>query len=277
MIKLPAVSLDQTVLNALADFQASISIAPLFADRSAKAKTAFKTQNKRGKPTFDAVKVALTKMCAGARRCVYCEDSVADEVEHIYPKDLYPEKVFVWDNYVYACGSCNGPKNNQFAVFRTDTGAYQEVNPPRGQPSTEPPPGEAVLINPRTENPLDFALLDLTGTFKFVILKPADSPDYQRASYTFDTVLRLNHVEREFLRQGRQEAYGDYKARLREYVHHRNDRPQVQFDQMIDQLKKKNHPTVWREMQRQYTMGLVMKFDQDLHDLFNLAPEALTW
>lgn len=33
------------------------------------------------------------------------------------PKNMYPEKVFVWSNYLFSCGLCNGPKNNQFAVF----------------------------------------------------------------------------------------------------------------------------------------------------------------
>ena len=33
-------------------------------------------------------------MCAGAKRCMYCEDSAADEVEHHLPKNLYPEFVF---------------------------------------------------------------------------------------------------------------------------------------------------------------------------------------
>ena len=28
-------------------------------------------------------------MCSGAERCHYCEDSKADEVEHLLPKDAY--------------------------------------------------------------------------------------------------------------------------------------------------------------------------------------------
>ena len=48
---------------------------------------------------------------------MYCEDSVGDEVEHHRPKNLYPDHTFLWDNYLYACGPCNGPKNNRFAVF----------------------------------------------------------------------------------------------------------------------------------------------------------------
>ena len=49
---------------------------------------------------------------------MYCEDSVADEVEHFRPKDLYPDVVFAWRNYLYACGQCNGGKNNRFSIVR---------------------------------------------------------------------------------------------------------------------------------------------------------------
>lgn len=278
MIKLPDVQPDQKVLDALDVFQAEVDKEVVFEAQSAKAKTQFSIKNKKGNAVFDEVKKMLIQMCSGARRCVYCEDSVADEVEHIYPKDLYPEKVFDWNNYVYACGPCNGPKNNKFAVFRDDTGAFQAVNPPKGTTATKPPVGEAVLINPRIEDPLDYCMLDLSGTFKFVITKQKGTKDYQRAEYTFEEVLRLNHVEREFLRQARQEAYGDYKARLREYIHHRDaESPIMQLNSMVNQLQKKGHPTVWKEMQRYYQRGILISVDKDLNALFALAPEALSW
>ena len=278
MIKLPEVQPDPNVLEALKSFQKAIDNQPDFASQAALAKANFGNKNKKGNPTFDEVKKSLTQMCSGARRCVYCEDSVADEVEHIYPKALYPEKVFDWDNYVYACGNCNGPKNNKFAVFRSDSGAFQTVNPPHKTQATKPPAGDAVLINPRLEDPLDFCMLDLSGTFKFVIIKPKGTNEYQRAEYTFNEVLRLNHVEREFLRQARHEAFHDYSARLLKYVQFRDTgKPQTQLDSMIDQLKKKGHPTVWKEMQRYHRLGLLARIDKELDDLFHLAPEAMDW
>ena len=150
-------------------------------------------------PTFREVRARLVEMCSGPRRCNYCEDSVADEVEHIAPKDLYPERAFRWDNYCYACGPCNGPKNNQYAVFRTDApDILHEILPhPRAignQPRylIPPPAGRDALIDPRRENPLNDLLLDITDSFLFVPF--ADDPlsiSYQRASYTI-RVLSLN-------------------------------------------------------------------------------------
>ena len=55
------------------------------------------------------------RSCApGARRCGYCEDSDGDEIEHIKPRDLYPEKTFAWENYLLACGQCNRSKSSRF-------------------------------------------------------------------------------------------------------------------------------------------------------------------
>ena len=199
---------------------------------------------------------------------------MGDEVEHIRPKDTFPGFCFVWDNYVYACGNCNGPKNNKFAIFRDDGGAFYEANK---DPGVEPPLGRDVLINPRIEDPMEFCMLDLRGTFKFVILKAQGTDEHKRADYTFNEVLRLND-QREFLRQARRLAYGNYKARLDSYaVRKAGGTAQHKLDKMIEEIKGEAHPTVWKEMQRYYALGFLSTFDPDLHDLFQQNPEALTW
>jgi uncharacterized protein (TIGR02646 family) len=267
---------EQAVLDALAKYQADVDREVSFENRSAKAKELFPKRNKKGNKTFNAIKVSLTAMCSGARRCVYCEDSVGDEVEHIFPKDLYPEKVFDWHNYVYACGNCNSPKNNKFAVFRDDNGQFHPVNPPHGQPAQQPPSGRPALINPRIEDPLPYAMLDLAGTFLFVILPEESTDEHQKAAYTFNEVLQFD--KREFLRQAREEAYYDYRARLAEYVNRKNSgAPQAQLHKMVAQLKKKGHPTVWREMQRYHQLSILRNIDSELDDYFIAVPEALEW
>ena len=96
--------------DALAELQRDIDARLTYRERVAAGKSAFSSKNRRGDATFDKVREALTAMCAGRCRCMYCEDSAADEVEHFWPKDLYPEHVFAWLNYLYACGPCNGPR-----------------------------------------------------------------------------------------------------------------------------------------------------------------------
>lgn len=275
MIQLPNATISQTVLDKLKTYQTEIDALPTFAEKSAKAKASFKSKNKRGNKTFDAVKIGLTEMCSGARRCAYCEDSVGDEVEHIRPKDFFPESCFVWDNYVYACGNCNSPKNNKFAVFRDDNGDFYEVNLHIGK---EPPKGKDAMINPRNENPMDYCILDLSGTFKFVVFPSLNPNDKKKAEYTFETVLNLNESPREFLRKAREEAYEDYKARFEKYCNEKKgNNNQTKLDKMIKGIKQKQHPTVWKEIQRHYNQGWLKQLDEELHNLFEESLEALDW
>ena len=114
MLKMRNAQLPQTACNKLAEYQADVDAQSTYKAQVVRAKSRFSLRNRKTNVAFVAVRDKLTKMCSGARRCMYCEDSVADEVEHFKPKDLYPEVVFAWMNYLYACGPCNGPKNNQF-------------------------------------------------------------------------------------------------------------------------------------------------------------------
>ena len=272
MIQLIDSKPNQSTLDGLRRFQEKIVGNFETKKKLVKRKSApgFSSYNKKGNKVFDAVKISLTEMCSGSKRCAYCEDAPADEVEHIYPKDLFPDLCFEWANYLYACGTCNGPKNNQFAIIRLDN---QEIIHLDG--TTEPPDGQSLLINPRAEDPLSFCKLNFTS-FHFEMIHPENTMEYQRAFYTINTVLRLNN-QREYLRVARENAYGMYKMRLYYYQDHKNSVPQAQKDAMILQLKKESHRTVWKEMQRCFKDKSLWKSDRKLYFLFKKNPEALTW
>jgi hypothetical protein len=51
----------------------------------------------------------------------------------------------------------------------------------------------------------------------------------------------------------------------------------TRLGKMITGIQKKNHPTVWREMQRWHNNGWLAQVDTELNDLFIANPEALTW
>jgi uncharacterized protein (TIGR02646 family) len=42
--------------------------------------------------------------------CAYCEQVCKGEVDHFRPKSLFPEHVYEWSNWVYACHTCNHNK-----------------------------------------------------------------------------------------------------------------------------------------------------------------------
>ena len=259
MVHLPDAGLDAGAAARLNEYQRQVDAAGHYEKRVASAKKWFSRRNRASNPTFRRVRASLTRMCSGAQRCVYCEDSVGDEVEHIQPKDLYPCLVFVWTNYVYACGRCNGGKNNKFAVI-TGNGLV-DVTRPAGAPVAPPEPGTPAFLNPRVEDPLDFLDLDLDGTFVVLARDHLPDIDRERTEFTIEA-LKLN---RDVLLQARATAFGSYRARLREYVGRREVATAQELGRLIDNFKTMPHVTVWAEMKRQRL------FLPNLNQLFSRA------
>lgn len=268
MINIPNRALSPTTASTLASYQAEVDAIADYAKRVQVGKEKFKSRSSN--PTFRDIRDTLAEMCTGSRRCMYCEDSCADEVEHIKPKDLYPEVVFVWGNYLYACGRCNGGKSNSFAIFDAVTNQLVDVTRKRNVPIVPPVAGDDVLINPRFENPMDYLLLDLRGTFAFRPFPTLNQRDSDRAQYTIDT-LNLNRSE---LIKARKSIFFGYRSRLREYIQLRDaGESSEQLNEMIDALRVTSHPTVWDEMKRSIWRQAI----PELGDLFDQAPEALAW
>ena len=262
MLKIGNGRLPQVHQDRLDRYQADVDAEPTYKKQVAAGKRLFKSRNRSEYSTFTAVREELAELCSGSRRCMYCEDSVADEVEHFRPKDLYPEVVFAWMNYLYACGPCNGGKNNKFVVL-DDTGAFVDVTRPYKAPVVRPASGDAALIDPRRENPLDFLMLDLRATFEFTPTADAGTQDYKRASYTIE-VLGLN--DRDYLVKARETAFENYRALLSTYGRERDPERRCVGMRAI---RDNNHPTVWSEMKRQQQRW------EELADLFAHAPDFL--
>jgi len=251
MIQLKNLPLPDDTLNRLQKLQRLLDEYGDYSLRVAVVEGRFNTQNKPANLIFREVRRVLLEMSSGAERCHYCEDSKANQVEHIAPKSWYPELCFVWENYCTACGPCNSPKNNQFAVFRNHDGRFFEFEKrKKGEPVFPPPPGRHVLINPRIENPLDFFFLDIESrSFRIVEWAEEGSEEFERAQYTIK-ILGLN--SRSYLPKARREAYESYRARLSEYVAQKNaGASPEQLASLADNLRQAQHPTVWAEMKRQ--------------------------
>jgi uncharacterized protein (TIGR02646 family) len=268
MIQLPNTPLPTRADRQLQRWQQGIDALASYPERVQEAKKQFGARNTKQNSTFETVKQTLVTMCSGARRCAYCEDSWADEVEHFRPKDLYPEEVFAWVNYLYSCGPCNSPKGGQFKVFSTQTGAAVDVTRARGAAVVPPVGGRPVLINPRFENPLEFMDLDVLGTFRFV--ERDDTPEIEeRARYTIE-LLHLN--SRDALIDARRKAFLSYRAHLYEYLDKkRNNATAAELQALSDAIRRMHHPTVWKEMQRKHSLI------PELQTLFGQVPEALAW
>ena len=266
MIRLPRISLDDDTTTALDGYQAIISRERSYARQVVKGKELWKQHSRN--LTFNEVKTALMKMCCGARRCAYCEDSFADEIDHIKPKDIFPEHIFSWHNYVYACGPCNGPKNNNFAVFSTSRGPPISIARGPGDPIRRPVNGPVALINPRIENPLALLWLDL-DTFAFDPNSNEGTRGWHRARYTIE-VLGLNR--RPDLIAARRSAYASFRARIKEYRQEKEASAlAARLRSLRNGIRGMHHQTVFAEMQRQRLLR------PELSDLFIGAAEACYW
>jgi len=61
----------------------------------------------------DALKGALNGICG------YCERTRPGEVDHFRPKSKFPDRVYLWSNWIFACHDCNHTKGSKWP-----TGGY---------------------------------------------------------------------------------------------------------------------------------------------------------
>ncbi len=264
MIRLPAVALPSDTQATLERLQDAVNAHPTYSQQVEAGQKEYTKARQRKE--FDPVMGALTEMCSGARRCHYCEDSAATDVEHIHPKEYYPHLVFAWENYLYACPRCNRPKSTRFDIYSHVEGSRISVPAHVKEKVAPPPNGDALLINPRTEAPMTFLLLDIRDTFLLYPTAKKETREWERARYTIE-VLKLN--ENDVLPEARKEAYHSYIARLKEYI--QDQKHGNTTAHLVNALKRMQHPTVWHEMKRQQSRI------PSLRELFSDAPAALGW
>jgi uncharacterized protein (TIGR02646 family) len=284
MLKLSISSLSATTLRHLAHKQTAID--SLVVDkRASKAQTLW---DSKGKPTngpgavaFDEVKKTLISMCVSTELCNYCEHNEATDIEHIYPKSFFPERTFQWSNYLLACKTCNTHyKLDKFSVF-TST---QQL----------PPSSDAAFIDPRVEDPMKYLFLNIKDS-SFIFVPHPDLIDPRDIAKAERTLAVLQIGARAALVEARKKAFKFYQERLERYKKVLDATTWGQLEQlvqdpdlvdksdtfenarkiMLDSIKRSIieyfHPTVWREMQRQYLHLNKTKI------LFEDVNEALNW
>lgn len=262
----------------------------------AKSEWASKTSSAAAEAAFADIKLKLKEMCSGTTICVYCEHNEATDIEHIYPKRIFPNKAFDYNNYVLACGNCNTHyKKDNFKVFDpAQSSVAVDVTPSDYKVYNQPQTEDAVFINQRIEDPLFLLELDfLQNSFYFIERHHIGTREYEKASYTKE-ILGLN--KRDDLVKQRKAAFGFYKHELARYIAVLQATNLHQLEQCIDlvidtidlvgdfgseqqrlkdvisnRIKRHTHRTVWKEMirQRHQLPSTLSLFDQ--------APEALNW
>jgi hypothetical protein len=297
MIKLPFRDISGKALDYLGEKQRDVNAKSLFQEKVKKAVSLWdnKKKTKDGKLVFEEITRILSEMCPGVEICPYCEQNEATDIEHIFPKKHYPEKAFAWGNYLLACRSCNTDyKASNFKIFNSYQSAdWQELTSSNPLP---PQNDDALFINQRDEDPLEYLELDLVNRlFIFTEKHPPGTREYERASYTKE-LLELN--KRATLVEGRKQAAKFYIGRLEKYVAAKNATSLSELENAIgsdiewDQINRQDlfqaqqanilqnikhsiltyaHPTVWKEMLRQ------SKHLPKTNQFIQQVPEVLMW
>jgi uncharacterized protein (TIGR02646 family) len=289
MIKIGDKDLSISTIAVLKSLQAKIDGEITFAKRADKAQSLWDSKGgANGKKAFEEVKEMLTSMCVYVEVCNYCEQSEANDIEHIAPKSFFPDLAFVWKNYLLACKQCNsGLKLDRCFVMDADGKAFETV---RGE---EPLFKEIAFINPRTENPNDFMYLNME-TFKFDIFPWLNNHEKSKAISTIE-ILQLN--DRATLVKARESAKGHYYDKLDRLVRVLQTKNKTQmkkalnpatdkFDltKSIADLKKEvlesyklyiqkyQHPSVWHSIKT-----IESKNNESWKAIFKQIPDALNW
>ncbi|MCH2021565.1 MAG: hypothetical protein MK207_03700 [Saprospiraceae bacterium] len=295
MLKVRDISIPKGVLNHLLNQQSKIDIITDYEQKVRLSKTLWQNKKKSNaqKSAFNRIEKELQKIAIGSSGyCNYCEANIGTNIEHVYPRGLFPGKTFLWDNYLWACKQCNGRhKVAQFAVFES-LNSSKRIKLVKDYNFIPPPNDDTVFINPRVDNPMDYIKLDLQSGLFQIIEKNANSRAYKRAKYTLE-VLQLNL--REGLIEDRKKAIKNYFVLFQNYL-------KIQNADSLEVLKKcltdtnyrlanvslefeksrlsllfqksilsQKHLTVWKEMQRQAANLEVLK------TMFDEFPEALKW
>ncbi|MFK7797783.1 MAG: hypothetical protein AB8E82_10050, partial [Aureispira sp.] len=182
-----------STLETLAVSQAEIDAQPTYEAEISTAKAYWK--NRTNNAAFTDIKTCLKDRASAKKYCCYCEHNEFSDIEHFYPKTLFPKKAFIWENYLYVCGVCNSKyKNDTFSIFVGNN--VLDVSPTTPRVYAEPATTDSVLINPNEENPMDFLFLNLrTGVYIANFLNEDERTEI-RAEYTLE-VLNLARFERE--------------------------------------------------------------------------------
>ncbi len=67
------------------------------------------------KPLKTALGVLQT-MAGNRQRCMYCGDSHGTDIEHFWPKQRYPKRMFIWPNLLLCCTECGRFKGEDFPM-----------------------------------------------------------------------------------------------------------------------------------------------------------------
>lgn len=288
MIKIPVSTLEEDLTTLLSNIQNTINEQETFIKKVSKAQSLWKSKGgSHTRKEFENIKLKLSDLCVYHEICNYCEQNEANDIEHVSPKSFFPEKTFVWENYILSCKQCNsGLKVDKCSIWHEDSVYHLR----RGE---QPVNDNILFVNPRTDDPAAYMFINMV-TYEFELLPDLSNYDFEKATNTIN-VLDLN--KRHALLKARRSAAIHYYEilerlikilqteslfKLKEILHPYFDR----FDdnKSLEDLKEEiklsyknyiqsyQHPSVWYSIKT-----IESKTDLKWKQIFDTNPEFLQW
>ena len=107
---------------------------------------------------YATLRSTLAEPLGARRRCAFCSDSRAADIEHFWPKSAYPERTYRFDNLLLVCPECNRAKLQKFPLDVA---------------------GMPLLVNPSADDPWDVLyFVPTTGIIdaRIVSIDPSGAP-----------------------------------------------------------------------------------------------------
>jgi len=172
-------------------------------DVAAEWKSARQTQS------LKSVLATLQRMMSDRQRCMYCLDSHGTDIEHFWPKEPFPDRMFVWPNLLLCCAECGRFKGDTFPLLH----------------------GQPLLIDPTTEDP--WLYLDFDPPTGNIVAR--FQPDRDAYSEKGTKTVEILHLDRrEALAAGYQRTFRRLAHLVGDALSHHN----LQADALIRSLRE---------------------------------------
>lgn len=163
---------------------------------------------RRNKPLQEVARI-LQIMAGPRERCMYCGDSHGTDIEHFWPKALYPERMFRWPNMLLCCTECGRIKGVKFPLVD----------------------GMPALIDPSSDNPWEY--LDFDPQTGNVVARY----DPEREQFTLkgeQTVEVLELDRREAMARGYMRSFRQIKRKIEEALKQPSPDPDALFHELSE-------------------------------------------
>ncbi|MET7989162.1 HNH endonuclease [Streptomyces sp. NPDC005281] len=157
-------------------------------------------------------------MAHGAERCMYCEDNLGTDIDHVQPLAEAPLRAFDWLNHLLACSYCNSHTKGRQYPCDAD--------------------GHSLLIDPSTEDPADHLVLRLAAG------------QYDPLSDKGRETIRVFSLNRGDLVRGRRLAFVTAQSLLVDWHRLRHSDGTARRDDLVEALVETPFADVVRTLER---------------------------